>query len=185
MGCSCFSLLESISPYKFSRIALTRSTRPLGCMNFDKNIGPRSSINVSCCWMLLMRSKSLRRPFDKLLLQNEKKSPERLLSYLTIKRRAPENAREWKLRFWNPKQLFNFQPQPHVSPCMRAKRRCTLARLCVDDAGWNSSVERARAGAPTDAKDGSNGAKRTWHTKTKKILGEFRKQEKGGKRRAY
>ena len=59
---------------------------------------------------------------------------------------------------------------------MHAKRRGTLARLCVDDAGWNSSVERARAGAPTDAKEGSNGATGTRYTKTEKILGEFRKQ---------
>ena len=70
---------EQFPPYKFSRIAFTRSTRPLGCMNFHENIGTRSSINASCCWMLLTRSKSLKRPCDQLLLQNEKMRRERLL----------------------------------------------------------------------------------------------------------
>ena len=71
---SCFSSLErAISPYKFSRIALTRSTRPLEWMNFHKNIGTRSSINASCCWILLTRSKSLRRPYDQLFYRMRKK----------------------------------------------------------------------------------------------------------------
>ena len=64
---------EQFPPYKFSRIALTRSTRPLGCMNFHENIGTRSSINASCCWMLLTRSKSLKRPYDQLFYRMRKK----------------------------------------------------------------------------------------------------------------
>ena len=64
---------EQFPPYKFSRIALTRSTRPLGWMNFHENIGTRSSINASCCWMLLTRSKSLRRPYDQLFYRMRKK----------------------------------------------------------------------------------------------------------------
>ena len=68
-----FFVGEQFPPYKFSRIALTRSTRPLGCMNFHENIGTRSSINASCCWMLLTRSKSLRRPYDQLFYRMRKK----------------------------------------------------------------------------------------------------------------
>ena len=64
---------RAIPPYKFSRIALTRSTRPLGWMNFHENILTRSSINVSCCRMLLTRSKSLRRPYDQLFYRMRKK----------------------------------------------------------------------------------------------------------------
>ena len=72
-GAVVFLRWRAISPYKFSRIALTRSTRPLGCMNFHENIGTRSSINASCCWMLLTRSKSLRRPYDQLFYRMRKK----------------------------------------------------------------------------------------------------------------
>ena len=68
-----FFVGEQFPPYKFSRIALTRSTRPLGCMNFHENIGTRSSINASCCWMLLTRSKSLKRPYDQLFYRMRKK----------------------------------------------------------------------------------------------------------------
>ena len=64
---------EQFPPYKFSRIVLTRSTRPLGWMNFHENILTRSSINVSCCRMLLTRSKSLRRPYDQLFYRMRKK----------------------------------------------------------------------------------------------------------------
>ena len=78
-GAVVFLCWRAISPYKFSRIALTRSARPLGWMNFHENIVTRSSINASCCCMLLTRSKSLRRPYDQLLLQNEKMRPELLL----------------------------------------------------------------------------------------------------------
>ena len=68
-----FFVGESNSPhYKFSRIALTRSTRSLWWMNFHENIGTRSSINASCCWMLLTRSKSLRRPYDQLFYKMRK-----------------------------------------------------------------------------------------------------------------
>ena len=63
---------EQFPPYKFSRIVLTRSTRPLGWMNFHENIVTRSSINVSCCRMLLTRSKSLRRPYDQLFYRMRK-----------------------------------------------------------------------------------------------------------------
>ena len=67
-----FFVGEQFPPYKFSRIALTRSTRPLGCMNFHENIGTRSSSNASCCWMLLTCSKSLRRPYDQLFYKMRK-----------------------------------------------------------------------------------------------------------------
>ena len=63
---------EQFTPYKFSRIALTRSTQPLGWINFHENKGTRSSINASCCWMLLTRSKSLRRPYDQLFYRMRK-----------------------------------------------------------------------------------------------------------------
>ena len=68
-----FFVGEQFPPYKFSRIVLTRSTRPLGWMNFHENILTRSSINVSCCRMLLTRSKSLRRPYDQLFYRMRKK----------------------------------------------------------------------------------------------------------------
>ncbi len=71
-GAVVFLCWRAISPYKFSRIALTRSTRPLGCMNFHENIGTRSYINASCCWMLLTRSKSLKRPYDQLFYKMRK-----------------------------------------------------------------------------------------------------------------
>ena len=72
-GAVVFLCWRAISPYKFSRIALTRSARPLGWMNFHENILTRSSINVSCCRMLLTRSKSLRRPYDQLFYRMRKK----------------------------------------------------------------------------------------------------------------
>ena len=71
-GAVVFLCRRAISPYKFSRIALTKIKRALGWMNFHENIGRRSSINVLCCRMLLTRPKSLRRPYDQLFYKMRK-----------------------------------------------------------------------------------------------------------------
>ena len=66
-----FKIWPNMKPYTcklWSVFTLGFSDRTLqdlfGCMNFHENIGTRSSINASCCWMLLTRSKSLKRPYD-------------------------------------------------------------------------------------------------------------------------
>ena len=75
-----FKIWPNMKPYTcklWSVFTLGFSDRTLqdlfGCMNFHENIGTRSSINASCCWMLLTRSKSLKRPYDQLFYKMRKK----------------------------------------------------------------------------------------------------------------
>ena len=67
-------------------------------------------------------------------------------------------------------RIFSFHSQPHVSPYTHAARSLGFARTTRAETRASSAHTW---GAATDAKDGSNGAKGTRHTKTQKILGEF------------